>query len=249
MEYELIIESPRPFFAELPCYLWETVNYDSEGDCKHPTDREWSWLEITNRDTDDALAITSQGERWKISGEDPIAARAAMFFFTRCSATKVNPIPNDHVGMWQHDQAMARANRIAEEFASPRLKIFDSHLFWGSWKWIGWFATDFTWVGRWIMVAILKGDPRGVPLCIDWLEQGTFNADQTKALMLALHELTGESFDTDAKWVKWYKGGLFKKGAKERYPEPDFNAWLEDLKSEYGSSQQDAAADAGKPHR
>jgi hypothetical protein len=125
---------------------------------------------------------------------------------------------------------------VAEEFASPKLAIFDSHLFWGSWKWIGWFATEFTWVGRWIMLSVYKGDARGVPLCVDWLKQGTFNADQSSTLRQALFDLTGESFASDAQWVRWYEGSLFRKGAKTRFPEPDFGVWLAELKAEYGDS-------------
>lgn len=236
MEYSLIIKSPRPYFAEVPYYLWGTVNYDSEGDCKCPTDTEWTWLQLTHRDTDEALEITGNGDIWRVSGEDPVAARATMFFAARCHSTDVTPQPNKRVGSWRHEDAVARAHRVATEFACPKLKMFDSHLFWGSWKWIGWFATDCTWAGRWIMAAVLKADPRGVPLCVQWLKHGTFNADQSNALRQALRELTGESFNTDSEWIKWYKGGLFRKSAKERYPEPDFDAWLNELKREYKDS-------------
>jgi hypothetical protein len=209
------------------------VNYDSEGDCKFPTDREWTWIEITNRETKDAIEISSQGENWKVTGEDPIAARTAMLLIERCSAT-VEPSPNDRWGSWDDEKALARAVRVAEEFSSPKLKIFDSHIFWGSWKWIGWFATDCTWAGRWIMLSVLRDDARGVNLCIEWLKHGTFNEAQSNALRHALHELAGEAFNTDADWIKWYEGGWLKKGAKIRYPEPDFNAWLSELKEEYG---------------
>jgi hypothetical protein len=40
--HRLRLTEPRPFFAEVPYYLWGQVNYDSEGDCKSPTDREWT---------------------------------------------------------------------------------------------------------------------------------------------------------------------------------------------------------------
>jgi hypothetical protein len=48
---------PLPFFAEYPYYLWGEVNYDSEGDCKRPTDRAWTRLELANRATRVRLAI------------------------------------------------------------------------------------------------------------------------------------------------------------------------------------------------
>lgn len=40
---------PRPFFAEYPYFLWGEVNYDSDGDCRRPTDREWTQLDLTRR--------------------------------------------------------------------------------------------------------------------------------------------------------------------------------------------------------
>ena len=237
MEYNLLIESPRPYFAEVPYYLWGTVNYDSEGDCKYPTDTAWSWLRLAHRRADEELYICGEGEQWSVSGDDPSAARVAMFLAARCNAKEINPDPSKHAGLWQHHEAIARADRVAAEFSSPKLKIFDSCLFWGSWKWIGWFATEFTWVGRWIMVSLLNGDTRGIPLCIDWLQQGTCNPNQSKALRLALYALTGKYYNTDAEWVRWYKGGLLKRGAKTKYQLPDFEAWLKELKQEYGDSQ------------
>ena len=236
MHYKLILKKIRPYFAEIPYYLWGTVNYDSVGDCRYPTDTDWTWLKVTNRDTGATVEISGHGDVWKISGEDTIAARTAMFFSERVSADTVEPDPSNWIGVWKHSEGMDRAKRVELEFASPKLKIFDSHLFWGSWKWIGWFATEFTWVGRWIMLSVLKGDSRGIPFCIDWLRDGTFNADQSSALRQALYELTGESLNTDDEWVKWYEGGLFGKGAKLKYPRPHLDEWLSELKSEYGDT-------------
>ncbi len=234
MIYELTNIKPRPYFAEIPYYLWGTVNYDSDGDCKRPTDREWTWIEFTHRGTNESLRIELEEKKWKVTGDNPLAARATLFLTTRCAQSSVGPNPVNHVKHWQHEQAMVRADRVAEEFSSAKLKIFDSHLFWGSWKWIGWYATDFTWVGRWIMVSVLKNDMRGIPLCISWLKNGTVNTNQDKALRLALCELTGESFDTNRAWIRWYDGGLLRKGSKTQYPDPDLDIWLADLKEEYG---------------
>lgn len=237
MDYRLTITEPRPYFAEVPYYLWGTVNYDSEGNCKRPTDRDWTWLDLTHRDTDEQIGISSDGTKWTVSGPDVSLARVSLFLSERCHATPVDPQPECRVGTWDHSEALARAARVAKEFASPKLSIFDFHLFWGSWKWIGWFATEFTWVGRWIMLSVLKGDSRGVPLCVDWLKHGTFNPDQSSALRNALRELTGESFDSDAEWIGWYDGSLLHRGAKSRYPEPDFDGWLAELKAEYGDRE------------
>jgi hypothetical protein len=68
----------------------------------------------------------------------------------------------------------ARAAVIAREFERSELDLFDSLVFWGSWKWIGWFATDFTWVGRWIMLSVVTKDVRAVNLCIEWIRDRHF---------------------------------------------------------------------------
>lgn len=241
--YILNIDQERPYFAELPYYLWGTVNYDSEGDCKRPTDRQWTWFELTHRETQETISISDNGSTWRITGDDLLAARAALFFCSRCGARCIECCPEENAGTWDHEAAMKRADRVAAEFASPELKPFDSHLFWGGWKWIGWFATEFTWVGRWIMVSVLKSDPRGVPLCIDWLKQGTLSEYQSAVLRYALNRLTGKSFNTDDEWVRWYEEGLAKRASKFEYPEPDFDQWLTDLKQEYGDSQQGASVE------
>lgn len=234
--YLLHIHEQRPYFPELAYYLWGTVNYDSEGDCKRPTDRQWTCFELTHRETGETISISSNDTTWEITGDDPLVARAALFLCSRCSARHNERDPEDNVGTWDHPAALMRAERVAAEFASPELKPFDSHSFWGCWKWIGWFASEFSLVGRLIMVSVLKRDTRGVPLCINWLKQGTFSEDQSSALRYALSRLTGISFDKDDEWVRWYEGGSTSFGSKLEYPEPDIDQWIADLKREYGDS-------------
>jgi hypothetical protein len=117
---------------------------------------------------------------------------------------------------------------VQAEFERPELRPFDvGHWFWGSWKWVGWFATDFTWVGRWIMHSIVTNDPRAVNLCIEWLRSGPAGAQQSQALRYALSRLTDQSYATDKEWISWYDGG----GSKQ-YPEPKFDQWYTDLKAQ-----------------
>jgi len=132
---------------------------------------------------------------------------------------------------WDEQLALERAARVAREFEAPQLALFDSHLFWGSWKWIGWFATEFTWTGRWIMHSVVRRDVRAVALCVAWLRHGTYLPKQSEALRDALNQLTGQSFSTDEDWVRWYDGDANGPGAKVTYPEPDIDAWLRDLKA------------------
>src|SRR5262245_37540282 len=49
VSYRLHLDGLRPFFAEIPYYVWGEVNYDSMGDCKRPTDREWTWAYFRHR--------------------------------------------------------------------------------------------------------------------------------------------------------------------------------------------------------
>jgi hypothetical protein len=120
---------------------------------------------------------------------------------------------------------MARSSRVRAEFARPELAPLDCDAFWGSWKHVGPKATEYTWVGRWIMCSVLSRDGRAVPMTIEWLADGTYDESQSAGLRHALAVITGESFATDAEWVRWYREG----GGAARYPEPDYDAWYEDL--------------------
>ena len=221
--YTLHISRPRPYFAELPYYVWGQVNYDSDGDCKTPLDRNWTWMELTHRDTNEHIEISSNQSRWEVAGDDPAARRVAEFLRERCAAEARTPIPE--LDDWDSERAIARADRVATEFENELLAPFaQGHMFWGSWKWIGWFGTEFTWVGRWIMDSIVRSDPRAVALCIDWLRAGTFAPAQSSALRYALSHLTGLEFDTDIEWVSWHDST-----SQDAYPEPDIDAWHEEL--------------------
>jgi len=161
-----------------------------------------------------------------------------MFLKDRCAAD-VEEATVD-INNWNHEKALNRANLVASEFSSSKLKIFDSNVFWGSWKWIGGFATDFTIVGRLIMCSLLTNDIRGVKLCIDWLRDGTWNEKLSIALMDALSKLTGQSFKKDKKWVKWYYGSFFKNGEISDFPEPDVDKWIEEINTTYISMENES---------
>jgi hypothetical protein len=226
MILELNIRKPRPFFAEVPYYLWGEVNYNSEGDCRRPTDQEWTWFELRNRENREQVTITGKSSQFLVESDEPeLAARAVRFLIDRSDAKVEGEDPARLSGSWSHPSALARTQRVRAEFPRPELKPFDSMLFWGSWKWVGWYATDLTWVGRWIMHSLLTRDTRAVNLCVEWLRQGTVHKDQSTALQYALQCLTNESFRTDADWIRWYDA----QGHQE-FPVPDFDAWLADLK-------------------
>ncbi len=215
----------RPYFAEVPYYLWGQVNYDSDGDCRRPRDREWTSLYLGNRDTDERIEISIRETGWQVEGSEPSAARAALFLSRRCGAGTGERLECGKD--WDHARAAGRAAAVALEFERPELDLFDSHLWWGSWKWIGWYATELTWIGRWIMHSVVRRDARAVKACVEWLRHGTSSAEQDSALLGALELLTEERFGSAGEWIRWYD----QVGAR-KWPEPDLDAWLADLKSQ-----------------
>lgn len=233
--YCLQIDRALPYFAELPYYLWGQVNYDSEGDCARPTDRAWSWMDLQHRGTQESVRIAHEGAAWFVHGNVQTAARLALFLVERCGATP-GPKRGDVGADWDQAAAAWRASRVACEFEQPSLSPFDNHFFWGSWKWIGWYATDCTWVGRWIMHSVVRKEPRAIPLCVDWLKAPPSFPEQEIALCHAMQHLSGEPARSGREWVRWYEGGWFSTGAKRRYPEPNFDAWLAELKEEFGEA-------------
>lgn len=128
----LIISTPRPYFAEVPYYLWSDVNYDSDGDCRRPTDREWTWLRIENRVSGDEVEIWRDGNSWRISGDDPYVGRTLLLLRDRCKATFPNRLLslNDD---WDHSMGMHRADKVRALFQDKRLSPFDDNVFFGSW--------------------------------------------------------------------------------------------------------------------
>jgi hypothetical protein len=230
-KYKILIEAPRPYFAELPYALWGEVNYDSEGNCKRPTDQNWSEFALTNRESGQRVSVTSSRNEFEITSDQPqLAARTAVYLLERCEGKKIGDDPGEKIGDWSYPEAQERTARVRAEFPRAELEPFDSTLFWGSWKWVGWYASEFTWVGRWIMNSLLVKDTRAVFLCMQWLKQPPVHPDQSAALRSALKTLTGKEHRTNKDWIQWYEGGLFQTAGKQIYPEPDFDQWLVELK-------------------
>ncbi len=226
MIIKLTINKPRPYFAEVPYYLWGEVNYESDGNCRRPTDQQWTLLDLVNRISHERVTIKGVSSDFTVESDNSeLMARTALLLVERSGATISNEDPKRHMGGWSHAEALTRTRTIRAEFPRKELQPFDSHLFWGSWKWVGWFGTEFTWVGRWIMNSMLTHDTRAVKFCIEWLRQGTVHKDQSAALCYALATLTDLSFRFDADWVKWYDAQ-----GQQKYPEPDLQRWLEELK-------------------
>ena len=171
-KYKILIESPKPYFAEIPYALWGEVNYDSEGDCKRPTDQNWTEFELKNRQSRQRVFITSNKNEFEIESDElQLAAQTAVYLQERRNGKIIGDDPKPNIGDWSYDEGKERAARVCSEFPRSELKPFDTNLFLGSWKWVGWFATEITWVGRWIMNSLLVHDTKAVFLCIQWLKQ------------------------------------------------------------------------------
>ncbi len=86
-EYKLSISAPRPYFAEIPYALWGEVNYDSDGNCQRPTDREWTHLEVMQRGTREHLVITGTGKEFSVQSKNRSLA-ATSRYPSSCSFAK-----------------------------------------------------------------------------------------------------------------------------------------------------------------
>ena len=70
MKLNLKIKNKRPFFAEIPYYLWGEVNYDSDGDCEKPTDQNWNQFYLRNRENSEEVIINGENSEFLIESDN-----------------------------------------------------------------------------------------------------------------------------------------------------------------------------------
>jgi hypothetical protein len=102
------------------------VNYDSEGDCKKPTDRQWTWMYLQHRGTREVVDVRQETGEWLLDGADETTARLAMFLIERCGGTP-DPSLAAAAGRWDHAAAVARTLPVRSEFEQPELAPFDTN--------------------------------------------------------------------------------------------------------------------------
>ena len=167
-------EKGLPYFAILPYYLWGEVNYNSDGDCKTPLDKTWTYLEVydrSNRDNYFAINVNKNKTKLIIKGNSE-SVKGIFDFFSKS--------PNE--------KAMKRALAVNYCFEHPALKKFATdHSFWGSWKWIGTMASEFTITGRWIMLDAMMKNTRGIFVANSWRSFAMKNNKTSQALALSMH--------------------------------------------------------------
>lgn len=228
-----------PYFAEVPAFCWGNVDYEFQTDARYPTDREWRRLALLNRATGERLVIAPAGEAPRrpvlaVRASTPdLAARATYFLLWRTDGRAQPPhdsslaAPEDFVarlGRWDVAAALARSVRVRDEFGRVELLAFDTPTFWAGWKWAGAWATPDAQALRLLMTALLRRDPRGVPLAITLLRQGVPSAEHAAALHNVLSRLTRLSLDTTPAWLAWYAGA-----GHRQYPAPDWTAWRDEV--------------------
>jgi hypothetical protein len=211
-----------PFFAEYPYFLWGEVNYDSEGDCEHPTDRTWEWLVLTNRETEEALEIVLMQEEsedeegaetddwghssapeeriYEIEGSVLESVRLAAYLTAMRSSgqvidprtSEVIPLPELEKSLQGLSERLARAERVSRMFLDPVLAPFDSHAWWGGWKWCSEFSTDLTSGLRLTLKAVeeKQADPEFVEWLRDWWNEPP-QPFHREGVRYALYALTG----------------------------------------------------------
>lgn len=193
-----------PFFAEYPYFLWGEVNYDSDGNCKRPTDRRWSRLSLQNRETGATVDIgfvktAANSYFLEVSGSSSLDVCLAAYLTSLRSGCAVLDVrdggialvqPDTHL-QWTGDVAerLQAANRIQDMFLDTKLSPFDSHNWWGGWKWVGNFSTDLTSGLRVIMDAVHTG--HADPEVLDWMRHVTAKPFHREGLNYALRVLTG----------------------------------------------------------
>ena len=234
-EFVVNCHTDRPYFAEVPYFLWGAVDYASSGDARYPTDREWRELSLVQRATQEVVEImpapgAGRRVRLLVRALDPQLAVRTAYFLTWRTDGQTTRGPDQpleahsdlagHLAGWDREAALARSVRVRQTFGRAELLPFDDLLFWPSWKWIGVPALARNRVGRWIMDAVLRRDARAVYLCIQWLRQGPAGPAQADALLYALQRLTGLEHSGPAAWLAWYAAG-----GQVQYPKPDFAAW------------------------
>jgi hypothetical protein len=196
-------EDGMPFFAEAPYFLWGEVNYDSEGNCRRPTDRSWTELELTNRRTGEQVSVWRDpleptGVGFEIEGDDHSARLLAYLIAERTGGRILHPesgaeLEPDLFAQSLGDLAGRRsaADHIRAMFLDPALAPFDSHAWWGGWKWVGEFSTDFAAGSRMTMLCVQQG--RADPDVVAWLRDLWRTAPRSlrPAVRYALQVLTG----------------------------------------------------------
>lgn len=98
----------------------------------------WSYLNVYDRQTCDRFEIKVNENRTKlfISGDEKCVEGLIEFF---------SDTPNEI--------ALKRVDVVNYCFEHPNVQKFAvGHSFWGSWKWVGVLASEFTSNGRWLML-------------------------------------------------------------------------------------------------
>lgn len=121
---------PMPFFQEIAAVAWGERAFDSEGDCRWPTDREWTELWVRPRAGAGAcLSIAPRddaaGELQIVKEHDQDGRLAAALIAIRTPGNVIDlfgrtvAVPELVLGIDDFDQRMARADEIQRALQAP----------------------------------------------------------------------------------------------------------------------------------
>ncbi len=175
-------EEKLPFFAEYPYFVWGEVNYESDGNCQHPTDRDWAILYVHNRENDDEFDLIEIAGHmpyriFEVTGSQLESVHLAAYLTAlRTSGSILDAETGRRVPLSEFARSLARlperlaaADRVRKMFLNPDLKPFDTMPWWGGWKWCGPFATDMTEGLRYVIMAVHEHDDN--PVLVNWLRR------------------------------------------------------------------------------
>ena len=199
-------EDTLPFFAEYPYFLWGEVNYDSEGDCEKPTDRNWNFLYLAHRAEKDEIEISNQpkgieSRMYQVAGEKLQLVRLAAYLTAlRTGGSILEPESSremkvsEFVGLLDRpDDRLTLAEQVRAMFLNPALIPFDSKAWWGGWKWCGYFGTKFTIGLRLTMQAVIEGkaDREMIDWLLEWWNEPPLSSHR-EGVRYAIATLTGK---------------------------------------------------------
>jgi hypothetical protein len=208
--------SPLPFFAEYPYFLWGEVNYDSDGNSRKPTDRNWTALYLAHRSETDRLEIlevSTKPQIFQVQGirfESVQLATYLTAFRTGGVVIEPNsareiPLAELKKEISQLDEHFAEVEKIRTMFLNPVLAPFDSHSWWGGWKWCGDRATDLTMGLRLTMKAVTEqtADQEFIAHLYEWWSEPP-ESFHREGVRYAIKTLTGKDPENKGFLTRWF---------------------------------------------
>jgi len=138
-------ETIKPFFAEYPAFLWGSVSYKSDGDCKYPTDRGWTWLVLCHwrEDRTLSLSLDDGGDSILIRSSHQEDALGAAYLTSLRAGGRVLSTADDLTTVADYqtvagdvDERTRRADAVVRKFTDADLASYDDFDHFRFWKYV-----------------------------------------------------------------------------------------------------------------